>query len=239
MSRANDVAGSDGPRPDPNAQPVHHQYQATHTLSRSNSLARPSDLSVIPSRRSLAPLRSMYQDDSHMPDVCGPDQSFVSNVRVRRSQSLTRKSDSSSAKEKRRLECPYCRKAYMVGGHFQNHLRDHRELRPWQHVLMDPPNHSELFQAPSTNLSSNMSQTSIASGRRRRSLHDTPDFPTSASPPGQQEFYFVDEDSPQRSHKADQQTRISVFPDVIQRATLDDYSTSFLDDLLREDPMHQ
>ena len=34
--------------------------------------------------------------------------------------------------------CPYCGKIYQVAGHFQNHLRIHRESRPWPEVLKHP-----------------------------------------------------------------------------------------------------
>ena len=160
------VADSKNSRQDQQGQLAHQLSQAGFPLSKSNSLAHSSGVSRVPSGTSLASLASIHEDDSHdfeVGPIWGTEQALSTNARVSRSQSLTAKSTSSSAKEKRRLECPYCCKVYSVGGHFQNHLRDHRELRPWQQVLLEPPVQQELFQVPSRNVSRNISQTSLTS----------------------------------------------------------------------------
>ena len=209
--RANVAADPKSSRPDQKAQPAGQLSQAGFPLSKSSSLGQSSGVSRVPSGTSLASLASIHENDSidfDMLPTWDTDQALSTNTRASRSQSLTTKLTSSPAKEKRRLECPYCCKVYSVGGHFQNHLRDHRELRPWQQVLLDPPSQRELFQAPSRIMSRNISQTSIASMGQPSSLHDVPQYPTGAGTPGEQSIFFVDEDNPHHFQDADMQMQL-------------------------------
>ena len=186
--------------------PDTHQTKPDRNYQNQNLLAQSNGVSRIPSGTSLASLASIHEDDRphfEVYPIPGTDQTFISDASVSRTQSLTTKSSSSSAKEKRRLQCPYCCKIYYVGGHFQNQLRDHREIRPWQQVLLEPHSQQELFQAPSRNMSRNMSQTSFASNGQPSSLQDIPPYPTGSGTPSEQSFWFIDEDNSQQFQDAD------------------------------------